>query len=87
LAADRPTFAQIKGDIEGATSNIKSDILRRAVADKNPLADVKCLSCLERAAAVQFLPCSHLCSCAECADQLDECPMCNATVESRTTIH
>jgi len=87
LATDRPTFAEIQGDIEEATSNIKRDILRRAVADKNPLADVKCLSCLERAATVQLLPCSHLCSCAECADLLDECPMCSATVESRTTIH
>ena len=35
---------------------------------------------------VVFGPCNHFLACASCADALQECPNCRATINTRTTI-
>ena len=42
--------------------------------------------CMAKPKAAVFLPCQHLCVCAECADSVrqrsNECPMCRAKIDS-----
>jgi hypothetical protein len=35
-----------------------------------------CVVCLDKKVSIVFLPCAHLCACAECAGDLDKCPLC-----------
>ncbi|KAM5219731.1 baculoviral IAP repeat-containing protein 7 isoform 2-T2 [Hipposideros larvatus] len=41
-----------------------------------------CKVCLDRAVGIVFVPCGHL-VCAECAPNLQQCPICRAPVHSR----
>eukprot|EP01006_Ploeotia_vitrea_P032006 TRINITY_DN64287_c0_g1_i3.p1 TRINITY_DN64287_c0_g1~~TRINITY_DN64287_c0_g1_i3.p1 ORF type:complete len:395 (+),score=45.23 TRINITY_DN64287_c0_g1_i3:71-1255(+) len=42
-----------------------------------------CVVCMERKRNVFLAPCGHVCLCKPCADQLDSCPNCRASIESR----
>ncbi|CAE8610365.1 unnamed protein product, partial [Polarella glacialis] len=44
-----------------------------------------CVICSELAKTVLFLPCRHLCSCKDCADQLQLCPICRASITDKVT--
>ena len=39
-----------------------------------------CKVCLEYEMSIIFIPCLHLASCYQCADRLDNCPICRETV-------
>ncbi|KAK3099027.1 hypothetical protein FSP39_025415 [Pinctada imbricata] len=41
---------------------------------------MKCRICKEKEVKVVFLPCGHLCSCAQCAPALRTCPVCSNKV-------
>jgi len=54
--------------------------------DEN-VEDVRvCTICVSRPRDVVFLPCGHVCSCVQCANQLDTCPVCRRQVHSRSAI-
>jgi hypothetical protein len=44
----------------------------------------ECCVCMERAASVILEPCRHKCLCSMCANQLQQCPICRAQIESFT---
>ena len=57
--------------------------------EKEALEDrVLCTICMEADAprTVLFGPCNHFLACASCADALQECPNCRATIKTRITI-
>lgn len=58
--------------------------MRRRLADMQSVA--LCVVCLENHKAVLFVPCHHLCACAECATQLRKCPICRASISSRIDV-
>ena len=71
--------------------------LQREQAQQKLLAKVKherdeaqirneCVVCMDRPRAILFLPCEHCAVCASCADALQECPNCRATIKTRITI-
>ena len=39
-----------------------------------------CAVCMERRAAVLFIPCAHVCCCAACAPPLKQCPLCRVVI-------
>jgi len=41
----------------------------------------KCKICLDSVADIVFVPCGHLCCCANCAGALRKCPMCRKKIE------
>lgn len=44
---------------------------------------VDCVVCSKEARAVVFQPCNHHCCCENCAESLDKCPVCKATIAER----
>ena len=57
--------------------------------EKEALEDrLLCTICMEADAprTVLFGPCNHFLACASCADALQECPNCRATITTRITI-
>ena len=63
--------------------------LGRVKREKEALEDrLLCIVCQEADAprAVVFGPCNHFLACASCADALQECPNCRATITTRITI-
>lgn len=50
--------------------------------------EVECALCWSRPRDVLFLPCRHICCCAQCAAQLPQrvCPTCRTVVESQIEV-
>ncbi|XP_069139388.1 death-associated inhibitor of apoptosis 1-like [Argopecten irradians] len=44
----------------------------------------KCKICKEQVVGITFLPCGHLCCCAECAPSVGRCPLCQEPVTDRS---
>jgi hypothetical protein len=51
--------------------------------------DMTCKICLTNKIQLVLLPCSHLCTCRECAVgiQYDECPICKASIDAYIPIY
>ena len=41
-----------------------------------------CKICLDREVAVTFLPCGHLVCCSQCAQHIEQCPVCRQVVRA-----
>jgi len=39
-----------------------------------------CRICEERERKCVFLPCGHYCTCLECSEKIDTCPLCRANI-------
>ncbi|KAK3758802.1 hypothetical protein RRG08_030613 [Elysia crispata] len=46
----------------------------------------ECAICLDKESSVIFLPCGHVCCCAECARQVKECPLCRAPITAKVKL-
>ena len=71
---------------EARTARRRSATIKR---EKEALEDrLLCTICMEADAprTVVFGPCNHFLACASCADALQECPNCRATITTRITI-
>ena len=64
---------------------------QRLAAEKAQLEEeivqlrLECVSCLDAPPAVFYLPCGHLCLCADCDQQLPDrlCPKCRQRIQKR----
>eukprot|EP00092_Neocalanus_flemingeri_P009353 GFUD01010065.1.p1 GENE.GFUD01010065.1~~GFUD01010065.1.p1 ORF type:complete len:117 (-),score=22.42 GFUD01010065.1:99-449(-) len=64
------TDQNITGKLEGLQKEVER--LREARS---------CKICMEKEASILFLPCGHLCSCANCAPALQACAVCRTTIK------
>eukprot|EP00897_Mesotaenium_endlicherianum_P005447 jgi/Mesen1/4930/ME000246S04155 len=46
-----------------------------------------CVTCDERPADTVLMNCSHMCVCADCADDAATCPLCSCMIEHCITVH
>jgi hypothetical protein len=83
-AAKRPTFAELKMDVQDAyASEIAAEIVR--LHDEDSL----CVVCLERQANYALLPCGHKCVCEDDAAAICKqgtCPVCRSHVHTHQRI-
>jgi len=51
--------------------------------------DRACVICLQRERNLLFMPCNHLCACAECGlnPTIRTCPICRTTFNNRVVVH
>ncbi len=47
----------------------------------------ECCVCLDAAFCVLYLPCSHLCCCAQCSRELSLCPVCRVAIENKLPVY
>ncbi|XP_069799020.1 E3 ubiquitin-protein ligase LRSAM1 isoform X2 [Dendropsophus ebraccatus] len=47
----------------------------------------ECVVCMELEAQSIFLPCGHVCCCANCGDALQTCPLCRTDISQRIRIY
>ena len=64
----------------GAGSNLQE--LQASV----PEEELNCVVCLTMRKTVVLLPCRHLCTCKDCVDDLQECPMCRTAISASMDI-
>ena len=72
-----------------AATDATAGALVKIKHEKEALEDrLLCTICMEADAprTVLFGPCNHFLACASCADALQECPNCRATITTRITI-
>lgn len=43
----------------------------------------ECVVCMDSVSNLIYFPCGHLCSCEECGNQLEKCPICRKVIASR----
>jgi hypothetical protein len=61
-----------------------SGILDRSIEDRVAgKHDQPCTVCLDNAAIVLYLPCTHLICCNQCSLLLDECPQCRSPIDHK----
>ncbi|XP_023336476.1 E3 ubiquitin-protein ligase LRSAM1 isoform X2 [Eurytemora carolleeae] len=46
----------------------------------------ECVVCMERKSEIIFLPCGHFCSCSNCEQSIDACPLCRNPVLQRVRL-
>ena len=89
-----PKRARDDDDAAPPTSGLKrekvqQDALVKVKRENEALEDrLLCTICMEADAprTVVFGPCNHFLACNSCADALQECPNCRATITTRITI-
>ena len=72
--------SEIEESIDGETSKLTAQLeqLKR---------DNECKICLTKPATVGFKRCQHLCTCIDCAKQLQKCPICRTVIESSSSFY
>ena len=61
---------------------------RQSKSDGRPTEDaIQCVVCFDARRDCAFTPCGHLCVCMACADGMEACPLCRATVQNRSKIY
>jgi hypothetical protein len=45
-----------------------------------------CVICYEKDIKVLLKPCNHLCSCIQCSNKLEDCPMCRERIISKEIV-
>jgi hypothetical protein len=86
IAAERPTFADLKMDVQDAYA---AEIVAQAAQER--LEESLCVVCLERQADYALLPCGHKCVCEEdaavtCRQGRSTCPVCCTQVHMHQRI-
>lgn len=49
--------------------------------------EIECVVCLDNKPDIVFLPCGHVCTCAQCCSQLDDCPMCRQNISQKFRLY
>jgi len=69
-------------EMQKPLNEIKSTKLKGLEQEVQSLREERsCKICLENEASIVFLPCGHLCSCANCAPALKICAVCRAPIQ------
>ena len=45
--------------------------------------EITCKICLTERSKILFQPCGHFCCCLQCANKVNKCPICRATITER----
>ncbi|KAG9472544.1 hypothetical protein GDO78_018831 [Eleutherodactylus coqui] len=82
---DKPTTLEVEPSAPAASEPSPS-------SPALPLPDVasrisECVVCMELEAQEIFLPCGHVCCCANCGDALHTCPLCRTDISQRIRIY
>lgn len=92
-ALDADALTALEGTLEEAIKRVRGERERR-MRDKlgDEQSRVICAVCLERQKTTLFLPCKHLCACAECASKIfgskkPVCPICRADVAETLDVY
>lgn len=74
--------------IEMAEEATPSQLTMDDTIMQSPPVDLlsECVICMDNASKIIFLPCGHLCCCANCDSSVEMCPMCRATIERRIKV-
>ena len=77
------------GAVRTAVVKEEAAAARRAAEDAEDRTT--CISCMQGDLQVCFMPCSHLCVCATCADAITSrggpCPVCRTPIRERLTVY
>ena len=65
--------------------------LAKETDDTKPIvptsSGTECIVCMDKTRQVLLMPCKHVDMCVDCAEKLETCPTCRATIESRIEVY
>lgn len=62
-------------------------LLSRVSKEKRPPKEGECIICMDADMNTAIAPCGHMCSCYECAINIQKCPMCRGVVANVMKIY
>jgi hypothetical protein len=85
-AGDNPQLAALRAEnaalrAENAALMKADEAARQAIA-----AGHECVVCADAPRSIALAPCGHLCSCEDCAGDLQQCPMCREEIAARLKV-
>jgi hypothetical protein len=75
-------LVKVKEELSGARRSARNEGLRADRAEDQ----TKCTICYDNDREVCFLPCSHTVACFNCADQVENCPMCRRSIDEKKRV-
>jgi hypothetical protein len=63
------------------SSEIKSNTIY--YSDNDGENKFVCCICLENEKTIMLRPCNHICTCSECSDKIEKCPICRTFIENK----
>ncbi|GFR78664.1 leucine-rich repeat and sterile alpha motif-containing 1 [Elysia marginata] len=76
-----PSAPAPENDSSGASAQLNTQVSVTARG-----LNSECAICVDRESTIIFLPCGHVCCCAECARPLSECPLCRASISAKVKL-
>jgi hypothetical protein len=78
--AERPTMAAAIGPL--AQALMQADEAAKQAAE----ARHECIVCVDAPRSIALAPCGHVCSCEDCAGDLQQCPICRQAIDGRLKV-
>ncbi|XP_060558859.1 baculoviral IAP repeat-containing protein 7-like isoform X2 [Ruditapes philippinarum] len=73
--------------VKPSTSASSSTDVETVLQENEKLKDMKlCKICMDNELCMTFLPCGHLATCEDCAQNVNECPICRKLITQRVKI-
>jgi hypothetical protein len=82
INAKEQRLVKVKEELSGAREAARNEGLRADRAEDQ----TKCTICYDNDREVCFLPCSHTVACFNCADQVENCPMCRQPIVEKKRV-
>ena len=78
---------ELDSKLEKILSKIKSEKINKLKESSFPSINKKtCIACMLNEICIIFRPCNHLCTCENCSEKINICPMCRQLITSRMKI-
>ena len=78
---------ELDSKLEKILSRIKTEKINKLKESSFPSINKRaCIACMLNEISIIFKPCNHLCTCENCSDKINICPMCRQLITSRIKI-
>ncbi|CAL8102268.1 unnamed protein product [Calicophoron daubneyi] len=77
------TPSGMRRDLPSRTESIISDVEVQELVQERLREVALCRLCVDAPISRVFFPCGHIVCCADCAERVDQCPICRKTIEIR----
>lgn len=88
---ETPSRFRASGFVEESVVREQIDELQRAEQTARAQVEqlegaLQCCICMTAARSTLLLPCTHLCACMACAQQISHCPVCRRSIQTRQAV-
>ena len=78
---------ELDSKLEKILNKIKAEKINKLKDSNFPSINKKiCIACMTNEISIIFRPCNHLCTCENCSEKINICPMCRQLITSKIKV-